>query len=113
MDIKKLQHAKHTLPDELKHCGAALVLGLVHSELLAAALGLGVTSLHARLARDPDSLPPVTRIKGNRRIFFRIEDVQAWIASGTPAPAPEQQKNLVMPAEAPRRGRGRPRKLAQ
>ena len=101
-------NAGHTLPDELKHCSAALALGLVHAELLAAALGLGIKSLHARLARDPNSLPVVTRIKGNRRIFFKYSDVQNWIAG---VPVVNQEINDEVTVEAPRRARGRPRKI--
>lgn len=98
------------LPNDLQHCVPALVIGLVPAEFLAAALGLGtVKSVHARLTRNPASLPPVTRIPGNRRIFFRLEDVDRWISSGNFDKS--QLCEVDADVEAPRRGRGRPRKI--
>ena len=99
------------LPDELRHCVPALVLGLVPVEFLAAALGLGtIKSVHARLTRDPSTLPAVTRLPGNRRIYFRFSDVQEWISAGRKERKAGQLQDDQSTPEVVRRGRGRPRK---
>lgn len=67
---------------------------------LAAILGLSPYSLHSALSRRPERLPRPVRIPGARRLLWRRQDVEAWLAQyAQPAPA--------------KRGRGRPTKVEQ
>lgn len=79
---------------------------------LAVTLCKSVSTIKTQLVRCPEVIPPPLRIPGTRRLLWRREDVEAWMsqfpASFKPAP-PVVRADLC----APKRTRGRPRKLAQ
>lgn len=85
--------------------------GLITVEQLARILHKSPSSIRSDASRSLDSLPPVCRLPGNKRLLWRCEDVHAWIAKFV------ESAPVVMPVASsahgePRR-RGRPRKTEQ
>ena len=78
---------------------------LLTVEELATYLHKSVASIRSDSTRNPQSLPPICRLPGTKRLLWRIEDVQAWIGQHVccEAPAPAMQRPDLSPA--PRRGR--------
>lgn len=64
---------------------------------LAVLLHTNASALKTRHYRNPQSIPPVVRIPGDRRYFFNAIEVDRWIESFALPPATK-------------RGPGRPRK---
>lgn len=81
-------------------------LRLLVVEDLAAILGRAVSSIRSDASRCPHSLPPVIRIPGARRLLWRRQDVEAWLAGLVVQPIPP-------PTAHSGRRRGRPRKAEQ
>jgi hypothetical protein len=80
---------------------------LLTVEQLSVKIHKAKASIYSDLIRNPQSLPPVLRIAGSRRVLFK--DVDAWLESleqPTAHPAP-------LPIEEPTRKRGRPTKAEQ
>jgi len=48
---------------------------------IAALLRKTVPSVRSDVSRNPSSLPPICRLPGSRRLLWRAEDVNAWLAS--------------------------------
>lgn len=67
---------------------------------LALLLHTNANALKTRHCRNPDSIPPVVRIPGDRRFFFCAEEVERWMTSFIQTAAHPPKK----------RGPGRPRK---
>ncbi len=40
-----------------------------------------VASIRSDATRNPQSLPPICRLPGTKRLLWRIEDVEHWIAA--------------------------------
>jgi len=76
---------------------------LLNVDDLALTLHKTVSSIHSDICRNPRSLPPVCRIPGTRRLLWRAEDVERWLASFVTAQAAPLQATL--PAVTIRRGR--------
>jgi predicted DNA-binding transcriptional regulator AlpA len=53
---------------------------LLTVELLASKIHKSVTSIRSDVARNPKSLPPICRLPGTKRLLWREEDVNHWIA---------------------------------
>ncbi len=94
----------------------------IFSEQVAAKLHICVGALFNRRKNTPHLVPPARRLPGTKRLIWIEEEVDKWIIEHapleTPAEAPVRQLNLnpqrVAPdPDAPRRPRGRPRKLSQ
>ncbi len=47
---------------------------------LAAYLHKSVTSIRGDVSRNPRSLPPICRLPGTKRLLWRVEDVEKWLA---------------------------------
>jgi hypothetical protein len=76
---------------------------LLTVDQLAGYLRKSVASIRSDATRNPQSLPPVCRLPGTKRLLWRVEDVESWLSahvgSSVVAIEPEQK------AAAPRRGR--------
>lgn len=97
-DIPKLDH----LIDSI----AATVLAV---EDLSRIIHKSPASIRSDASRNPSALPPICRLPGNKRLLWRLEDVQAWLASFVErAPVPAFPKSIAV--SVPRK-RGRPRKI--
>ena len=77
---------------------------LLTVDQLSQYLHKSVASIRSDATRNPQSLPPICRLPGTKRLLWRMEDVERWLAAhveGMPiAPAiavPDQHR--------PRRGR--------
>lgn len=76
---------------------------------LAALVHKSPASIRSDASRNPGALPPICRLPGNKRLLWRLEDVQAWLAKYV-------QGNLgastaITTESCPiQRKRGRPRK---
>ncbi|MFL1586480.1 DNA-binding protein [Stutzerimonas stutzeri] len=69
-----------------------------------------VTSIRSDVTRNPQSLPPICRLPGTKRLLWRVEDVERWLAdhvSGSIDVA------ASVTAEASHSKPGRPRKSQQ
>lgn len=79
-------------------------------EQLALLIHKSPSSIRSDASRNPDALPPICRLPGNKRLLWRREDVMAWLAMHV-----QQCRGMEMPdrpaatATEPRK-RGRPRK---
>ena len=82
---------------------------LLTVDQLSQYLHKSVASIRSDASRNPASLPPICRLPGTKRLLWRIEDVERWIAlhvQGDPSAAP-------IPSDADRPKRGRPTKAEQ
>lgn len=77
-------------------------------EELATCLHKSVASIRSDASRNPDALPPICRLPGTKRLLWRAEDVQQWLAQHVAGQAIAPQP-VHPPANS--RGRGRPRKV--
>lgn len=79
---------------------------LLTVEQLSSCLHKSVASIRSDSTRNPQSLPPICRLPGTKRLLWRIEDVEQWLAQhvaeeqGTPVPNACLQETVK-----PRRGR--------
>lgn len=84
---------------------------LLTVEQLSAYIHKSVASIRSDATRNPASLPPICRLPGTKRLLWRIEDVEGWIAqhiSGDAAVlAPPPARDNAKPK------RGRPTKAEQ
>lgn len=83
---------------------------LLTVEQLSQYLHKSVASIRSDATRNPQSLPPICRLPGTKRLLWRVEDVEHWLAShvqGAPLLAPSEVEEL------PRQRRGRPTKAEQ
>jgi predicted DNA-binding transcriptional regulator AlpA len=53
---------------------------LLTVEELSAYIHKSVASIRSDATRNPSSLPPICRLPGTKRLLWRIEDVEEWIA---------------------------------
>lgn len=75
---------------------------------LAGVLRKSVHSVRHDLTRNPCSLPPRCVIPGAKRNLWRLQDVEAWLASHVEHTPPVPEVALL-----PARRRGRPTKMEQ
>jgi hypothetical protein len=78
---------------------------LLTVEQLSVKIHKAKSSIYSDLIRNPQSLPPVFRIAGSRRVLFK--NVDAWLESL------EQPTTHPAPPIEPTRRRGRPTKAEQ
>lgn len=84
---------------------------LLTVEQLSAYIHKSVTSIRSDASRNPASLPPICRLPGTKRLLWRIEDVEVWLAThvrGDAAPLATPQAT-----ETSKPKRGRPTKAEQ
>ena len=53
---------------------------LLTVEQLSKFLHKSVASIRSDSSRNPQSLPPICRLPGTKRLLWRIEDVEQWLA---------------------------------
>jgi predicted DNA-binding transcriptional regulator AlpA len=62
-------------------------------EDLSRVIKKSVPTIRSAISRNPLSVPPVCRIPGSKRLYWREQDVDEWLASHVEArPAPEKPK---------------------
>lgn len=82
---------------------------LLTVEQLAVYLHKSVASIRSDATRNPASLPPICRLPGTKRLLWRIEDVDGWIARHIQG----DSGVASIPADSDRPRRGRPTKAKQ
>jgi len=53
---------------------------LLTVEQLSVFLQKTVASIRSDVSRNPMSLPPICRLPGTKRLLWRVEDVERWLA---------------------------------
>jgi len=71
---------------------------------LAQCLHKSVASIRSDATRNPHSLPPICRLPGTKRLLWRVEDVERWLAEHVEGMSPAAA-SAVPEFPAPRRGR--------
>lgn len=82
---------------------------LLSVEQLSACLHKSIASIRSDASRNPQSLPPICRLPGTKRLLWRADDVESWLAKHVLSPITEVAPPV--PSGPPRRGR--PRKTEQ
>lgn len=84
---------------------------LLSVEELAIRIHKSVASIRSDATRNPESLPPICRLPGNRRLLWRDSDVSKWIAKHVVS----VDEGNVNPTEVEnaKPKRGRPTKISQ
>lgn len=78
---------------------------------LASYIHKSVASIRSDVTRNPASLPPICRLPGTKRLLWRIEDVESWLALHVRG---EAASIAVPPAtDTTKPKRGRPTKAEQ
>ncbi|TKC89332.1 DNA-binding protein [Trinickia terrae] len=83
---------------------------LLTVEQLSQYLHKSVASIRSDATRNPQSLPPICRLPGTKRLLWRLEDVEQWLAAhveGLSRPA------VSVFSDEPQPRRGRPTKAEQ
>lgn len=83
---------------------------LLTVEQLAQHLHKSVASIRSDATRNPQSLPPICRLPGTKRLLWRIEDVENWLAQHVATSVGKTPSALAVAQPCPR---GRPTKTAQ
>lgn len=81
---------------------------LLTVDQLSSYLHKSVASIRSDVTRNPRALPPICRLPGTKRLLWRLEDVERWLAEhvvATNATAPSVASVHVR--------RGRPTKAEQ
>lgn len=76
---------------------------------LSSFLHKSVSSIRSDATRNPRSLPPICRLPGTKRLLWRSEDVELWLAAHVAADL-RTSEIVQLP---PRHRRGRPTKAEQ
>lgn len=82
---------------------------LLSVEQLSVCLHKSVASIRSDASRNPQSLPPICRLPGTKRLLWRTDDVETWLAKHVLSPL----LPVVPEPSAGIRKRGRPRKTEQ
>ena len=53
---------------------------LLTVDQLSACLQKSVASIRSDATRNPQALPPICRLPGTKRLLWRLEDVETWLA---------------------------------
>lgn len=81
---------------------------LLTVEILAKLIHKSSASVRSDASRNPRALPPICRLPGNKRLLWRRQDVQRWIAEFVDqSPMGYQPISLAVATEPKRRGRPR------
>lgn len=83
---------------------------LLTVDQLAQCLHKSVASVRSDATRNPRSLPPICRLPGTKRLLWRAEDVEQWLADHVEGESTALQ--AAIGGVEPRR-RGRPTKAEQ
>lgn len=85
---------------------------LLTVEELSQYLQKSASSIRSDATRNPRALPPICRLPGTKRLLWRAEDVEQWIAEHV-AGATETPAAIVFEQQARKSKRGRPTKAEQ
>jgi hypothetical protein len=85
---------------------------LLTVEQLSKCIHKSVTSIRSDASRNQASLPPICRLPGTKRLLWRMQDVEDWLAKHVQASA-AIDKQLAPVAASEKRKRGRPTKAEQ
>lgn len=85
---------------------------LLSVDELASYLHKSVASIRSDATRNPQSLPPICRLPGTKRLLWRIEDVERWLAQYV-ANSDPLRATIELPQDTLPPKRGRPTKAAQ
>lgn len=80
-------------------------------EQLAKLIHKSPASIRSDASRNPSALPPICRLPGNKRLLWRLEDVEIWLAKYVDRSAialSPYSVEMIEPTGT--RKRGRPRK---
>lgn len=80
---------------------------LLTVEQLSQYIQKSVASIRCDATRKPQSLPPICRLPGTKRLLWRMEDVEQWLATHVAA------STTTGNTESQRARRGRPTKVEQ
>ena len=83
---------------------------LLDVDELAEILHKSPSSIRSDASRNRSALPPICRLPGTKRLLFRAEDVDAWIAGYVDRAGEGRPPESFF--EPVKRSRGRPRKTA-
>lgn len=87
---------------------------LLTVENLASRIHKSVPSIRSDATRNPQSLPPICRLPGTKRLLWREIDVVRWIAKYVHYPeVSEKDVTFSTLNNTPKRSRGRPTKRQQ
>jgi hypothetical protein len=89
-----------------------LMQALLTVDQLAECLRKSVASIRSDATRNPQSLPPVCRLPGTKRLLWRVEDVENWLGAHVTASATTAEA-VATPAWPAMPRRGRPTKAEQ
>lgn len=65
-------------------------------------------SIRSDASRNPTALPPICRLPGNKRLLWRLEDVQKWLAKYVQDKShPATKMSEAITPEVKKRGRPR------
>ncbi len=53
---------------------------LLTVDQLSAFIQKSVASIRSDVTRNPQALPPICRLPGTKRLLWRVQDVEAWLA---------------------------------
>lgn len=81
---------------------ATVATVLLTVDQLAQCLHKSVASIRSDSTRNPQSLPPICRLPGTKRLLWRIDDVERWLAQHV---AGEHGTPCLQEEAKPRRGR--------
>jgi len=78
-------------------------------EQLAQIIHKSPASIRSDASRNPDALPPICRLPGNKRLLWRLEDVESWLARYVERP--REDRSDAQPQVSVSKKPGRPRKV--
>ncbi|CAI06181.1 hypothetical protein ebA106 [Aromatoleum aromaticum EbN1] len=83
---------------------------LLTVDQLAQYLHKSIASIRSDATRNPRSLPPICRLPGTKRLLWRVEDVESWLAAHVASSAAQGALSVQVTTQ---RRRGRPTKAEQ
>lgn len=83
---------------------------LLTVEQLSQYLHKSVASIRSDATRNPQSLPPICRLPSTKRLLWRLEDVEHWLAAHVEGPS---RSGASVCSDDLRPRRGRPTKAEQ
>jgi len=89
---------------------------LLTVEQLAEYIHKSSASIRSDATRNPQSLPPICRLPNTKRLLWRLEDVESWLAAHVSSPGTQDPAPLLPNAGSepqPKTRPGRPTKAAQ
>ena len=83
---------------------------LLTVDQLSQYLHKSVASIRSDATRNPHSLPPICRLPGTKRLLWRMEDLEQWLARHV---APTASSRELLSSDSQPKKRGRPTKAEQ